>query len=69
MRNRNVVIVGLAAGLLSGIFGVGGGVLIVPHDAGGATAITPKKGFSGISAPHGMRPIMRSLSIATWKMR
>ena len=30
MRNRNVVIVGLAAGLLSGIFGVGGGVLIVP---------------------------------------
>jgi uncharacterized membrane protein YfcA len=30
MRNRNVVMVGLAAGLLSGIFGVGGGVLIVP---------------------------------------
>jgi hypothetical protein len=30
MLNRNVVIVGLAAGLLSGIFGVGGGVLIVP---------------------------------------
>jgi uncharacterized membrane protein YfcA len=30
MRGRNVVIVGLAAGLLSGIFGVGGGVLIVP---------------------------------------
>ena len=30
MRNRNVVMVGLAAGLLSGVFGVGGGVLIVP---------------------------------------
>ena len=30
MVNRNVVMVGLAAGLLSGIFGVGGGVLIVP---------------------------------------
>ena len=30
MRSRNVVIVGLAAGMLSGIFGVGGGVLIVP---------------------------------------
>ena len=30
MRNRTVVLVGLAAGLLSGIFGVGGGVLIVP---------------------------------------
>ena len=30
MRNRTVVFVGLAAGLLSGIFGVGGGVLIVP---------------------------------------
>lgn len=30
MRKRNAVIVGLAAGLLSGIFGVGGGILIVP---------------------------------------
>ena len=30
MHNRNVAMVGLAAGLLSGIFGVGGGVLIVP---------------------------------------
>jgi uncharacterized membrane protein YfcA len=30
MRLRRVMIVGLAAGLLSGIFGVGGGVLIVP---------------------------------------
>lgn len=30
MRLRPVLLVGLAAGLLSGIFGVGGGVLVVP---------------------------------------
>ena len=38
----------------------GGGVGIRPQEAGGATAMTPKNGRSGISWPQGNRPIMRA---------
>ena len=33
-----------------------------PQAGGGATPITPKNGFSGISRPHGRRPTIRSRS-------
>ena len=36
------------------------GVGMRPQDAGGATAMTPKKGRSGISWPQGSRPVMRA---------
>ena len=32
----------------------------MPQGAGGATAITPKNGFSGSSRPQGSRPVIRS---------
>ncbi len=38
----------------------------VPQARGGAFAITPKNGRSGISVPQGSRPTMRLRSSATW---
>ena len=47
----------------------GGGELIMPQAAGGATAMMPKNGFSGSSRPHGSLPIIRALSSGMWISR
>src|SRR6186997_2777020 len=47
----------------------GGTLEIAPQSAGGATTITPQNGRSGISAPHDIRPTMRSRSSGMWIRR
>ena len=47
----------------------GGGELIMPQAAGGATAMMPKNGLRSRSSPHGNLPIIRFLSSGMWICR